>query len=88
MKVKLRLLGTLSNIGLPEQEVCLPENTSVTNLLDFLNMQFGEEFGRRINHLGMWQISINGSVHLLSCATATTLQDQDDVVIFPISFGG
>jgi molybdopterin converting factor small subunit len=88
MKVTLRLLGTLSKIASPEQEVCLPENASVISLLDSLTKQYGVEFGKRIKLLEMWQISINGNLHILSAVTESKLKDQDELIILPISFGG
>ena len=88
MKVKVFLRGTLSNIAVPEKEVFLPEDACVTDLLDFLVKQYGEVFGNKIKHPEMWQISINGHLHILPAATGTKLKNQDEVIILPLIFGG
>ncbi len=88
MKVKLHLMGTLSNFAAPWQDVCLPEKASIGDLLDSLARQYGAEFADKIQYQGMWQVSINGSLHLLSAAAEIRIKDQDEVMLLPISFGG
>ena len=88
MKVKLRLFGTLANLAVREQDISLPEGASVADLINSLVMQYGAEFRSRINRLEMWQVSVNGNCHILSESMKTILKDQNEVIIFPLQFGG
>ena len=88
MKVKLLLFGTLRNLATHEQEISLFKDARVTDLIDSLIKQYGAEFGERINHREMWQISINGHLHVLSVAIEARLKDGDEVAILPLQFGG
>jgi molybdopterin converting factor small subunit len=88
MKVRVGLRGTLGKIAVPEEEVSLPENSRVSDLLEFLVERHGNEFGNRIEYPEMWQVSINGNLHILTAVTETELKNQDEVIILPLIFGG
>lgn len=88
MKIRIKLFGTLGNIGMPEGHISLPDNASVSDLLDALVSHYGDSFAERIKHHQVWQISINGVLHILSAARNIMLKDRDEVILLPVQFGG
>ena len=88
MKIKLQLAGTIGRLAAPELEMNLKAGASISDMIDALVKQYGAEFAGRINYREMWQVSINGNVHLLTAAAETQLHDRDEVTILPLHFGG
>ncbi len=74
MKVKVKLFATLRNFGPEEQEMDLPENTTIEDVIELLKLP---------GHIPLLRI-VNGEHR----KPTYSLKDGDELALFPPIAGG
>ena len=88
MNVEVLFFGRLRELATRQRVVSMIGGARLSDLIDRLSEEYGDEFRREVNQLEGLRILINGNEYDLLDGMATSLKDGDVVVFLTITAGG
>ena len=88
MNVEVLFFGRLRELATRQRIISIINGAQLTDLIELLAKEYGDEFRQVVTHLEGLRILINGGEHDLLDGMETPLQDGDVVVFLPITAGG